>query len=31
VWLLEKTGFHVIDKTAIRDGRFARVIAEKQK
>ena len=28
-WLLEKTGFKVIDKTAIRDGRFARVIAEK--
>lgn len=29
VWLLEKTGFKIIDKTAIRDGRFARLIAEK--
>ena len=29
VWLLEKTGFKIIDKMAIRDGRFARVIAEK--
>lgn len=30
IWLLDKTGFAVLDSTVTREGRFARIVAEKR-